>query len=390
MKWKLTKWQKEIVEQGKKILEDNRMLYLALFPRSGKSLIVMDIIDKVYANPKVLFVTTKSALAGIKKTYRHLDMTFDMTLVNYESLHKIPEDKYTVVVLDEAHSKISKFPKPSKSRKELDRLVGNADVIWMSGTPKIESNSKLYHQISVCDHHTWSSYNNFYRWHDEFGIKGLTIYTGGPRPAVDYSQTVDLTPDIEYFMIKSAKSAIDAFKLHKVVIDTPDYLKAIYDQMKRDKLVELKGNVSVADGGAALQNKLLQISGGTLIMEDEAKEHISDYKVKYCAKHFRDAVIFYKFQAEYEMLRVHFPDEQLYQIDAAATGLDLSHFDKAVIYTPTYSGSNFTQVLNRLCNVNREEQPEIYLLLSELGADKKCAKEALEKYDSNLKYLLGD
>ena len=382
-------WQKKIAGQGKRILEDHHMLYLGLFPRTGKSLIVMDIINNTYTKPKVLFATTKSAIPGIQRVYNEMNMQFDMMLTNYESLHKLKHDTYNVIVLDEAHSKISKFPKPSKARKELERFNAYADIIWLSGTPKIESNSKLFHQIALSPYHKWSKYKNFYRWHDDYGIKGLTIYCGGPRPAIDYSQTVDLTEDIADILITDARTAVEAFKLHKVSVSTPEEIRDLYDQVKRHSIGKIHGKTVVAEGGAGRQTKLLQIAGGSVICDDDTTELISNYKAKAIALKYPAAVVFYKFQGEYELLRQYFEDSQLYQIDASATGLDLSHFDEAVIYTPTFSGSNFTQVLNRLCNVTREDIPNIYMYCSDLGIEEQVITQVLKKYDENLKFLEG-
>ena len=163
-------WQTEIANNGKRILEDEGMLYLALFPRTGKTPITLEIIKRTYAaDVAVLFVTTKSAIPGIYKVideFGYEDMKIHV--VNYESLHKV-NYVYDVIVLDEAHAKISKFPKPSKSYKELKRLIdGKTDIIYLSGTPKIESNSKLFHQLSLCPNHPWRRYKSFYEWHSGY------------------------------------------------------------------------------------------------------------------------------------------------------------------------------------------------------------------------------
>jgi len=385
---KLYDWQADIAYQGKRILEDFNMLYLALFPRSGKSLITMQIINDTYNNPKVLWVTPKSAIDGVIKVYHAMSMQFDVYTINYEQLHKI-DDTYNVIVVDEVH-KIGAFPKPNKARKELGRIVNDkTDIIWLSGTPKIESNSSLYHQLSLSPRHPWRRFKSFYRWHDQYGIKGLTKWTGASRPAVDYSQTKDLTFAYEDILISDSRTAMNAFKLHRVYVQPPKEIKALYADMQGQRICEWNGKVSVADSGAIRQNKLLQITGGTLIMEDETTEHISFYKVDAIYERFGadNIAIFYKYDAERVMLEKLYDNEQLFQIDSNSCGLDLSHFKAAAIMTPTFSGANFTQCMNRLANVNREDTPEIYLFHTRTGVDKLAFDKALDKYNDNLQFL---
>jgi len=389
---KLYDWQADIAYQGKRILEDFRMLYLALYMRSGKSLITMQIINDTYNNPKVLWVTPKSAIDGVIKVYHAMNMQFDVYTINYEQLHKV-QDSYDVIVVDEVH-KIGAFPKPNKARKELGRIVNDkTDIIFLSGTPAIESNASLFHQLSLSHHHEWHKYKSFYKWHkDGYGIQGLTKWTGASRPAVDYSQTINLEKWYRDIAVMDSRQAVNAFKLHRVYVQPPKEIKALYADMQGQRICEWNGKVAIADSGAIKQNKLLQITGGTLIMEDDTTEIISDYKVYEIFKTLgtMDIAVFYKYDAERELLSNYYLPEQMFQIDSNSCGLDLSHFKAAAIMTPTFSGANFTQCLNRLANVNREDIPEIYLFHTRTGVDKMAFDKALEKYSGNLQFLEGD
>ena len=133
---KLYPYQQKVYEEAKEILDKHKMVYLALIMRFGKTPIAMELIR--HLDKKTLFVTTKSAIQDIAAAQIKMKINTSVDIVNYESLHKI-QDKYDVIVLDEAHSKISKFPKPSKSRIELSRLTHvYTQVIWMTGTPQID------------------------------------------------------------------------------------------------------------------------------------------------------------------------------------------------------------------------------------------------------------
>ena len=77
-----------------------------------------------------------------------LDPNYDLTVINYESLHKIPEKGWDMIICDEAHT-LGAFPKPSKRAKQVKELVikNNCFVVLLSGTPTPESYSQMYHQV---------------------------------------------------------------------------------------------------------------------------------------------------------------------------------------------------------------------------------------------------
>ena len=78
-----------------------------------------------------------------------LNPDFAITIINYESLHKIECCPYDVIICDEAHG-MGAYPKPSlraKLVKSLIKLNKDPYVILLSGTPTPESYSQMYHQV---------------------------------------------------------------------------------------------------------------------------------------------------------------------------------------------------------------------------------------------------
>ena len=146
-------YQKLIITQGLQVLQRYRFLYLAMEVRTGKTLTSMGlchrILDHSMSTPKVLFLTKKKAISSIEADYELLNPPFDLHVINYESMHKLPVVLWDAVIIDEAHG-LGAFPKPSKRAKdvkELLRISRNAYVILMSGTPTPESYSQMYHQV---------------------------------------------------------------------------------------------------------------------------------------------------------------------------------------------------------------------------------------------------
>ena len=95
-------YQKNIISNGVGIIKKHRFLYLAMEVRTGKTLTSLGICQNLYIN-KVLFITKKKAISSIENDYELLNPNFELQVINYESLHKIKQTGWDVVVCDEAH-----------------------------------------------------------------------------------------------------------------------------------------------------------------------------------------------------------------------------------------------------------------------------------------------
>ena len=143
-------YQSKIIKEGTSIINQHRFLYLAMEVRTGKTLTSLGICSNLKAN-NVLFITKKKAISSIEQDYTVLEPDYNLTVINYESLHKIKQTGWDVVVCDEAHG-MGAFPKPSGRAKKVSRLIfrSNPYVILLSGTPTPESYSQMFHQVSFC------------------------------------------------------------------------------------------------------------------------------------------------------------------------------------------------------------------------------------------------
>ena len=161
----LRDYQRKIVKDGLDIINKHGLLYLALQVRVGKTAIALSICHELKVD-SVLFLTKLKVVPGITKDYEALGYTYNLTCINYESLHKIDGDKYDIIICDEAHSGLSAFPRPSKRTKQVKDLIKKykSKVIFLSGTPTPESHSQIYHQLYVHPNNPFKEYANFYRW----------------------------------------------------------------------------------------------------------------------------------------------------------------------------------------------------------------------------------
>jgi SNF2 family DNA or RNA helicase len=94
--------------------------------------------------------------------------SFSLFTINYESIHKAPNIKWDMIILDEAHG-LGAFPKPSKRAKQVSELIrkNNPFVCLLSGTPTPESYSQMYHQVYGIPNNPFKEYKNFYRFCDD-------------------------------------------------------------------------------------------------------------------------------------------------------------------------------------------------------------------------------
>ena len=114
-------YQEEIIAEGIRVLKDTGLLYLAMEVRTGKTLTSLGICEGLDVD-NVLFITKKKAISSITDDSDKLCPSFVLFTINYESLHKIPDIKWDVIICDEAHS-MGAFPKPSKRAKEVKALL---------------------------------------------------------------------------------------------------------------------------------------------------------------------------------------------------------------------------------------------------------------------------
>ena len=116
--------------------------------RTGKTLTSLSACEGLDNIDHVLFITKKKAISSITADSDLMCPSYALFVINYESLHKLPDVKWDVVICDEAHS-MGAFAKASNRAKTVKALIQkhNPYVILLSGTPTPESYSQIYHQV---------------------------------------------------------------------------------------------------------------------------------------------------------------------------------------------------------------------------------------------------
>jgi hypothetical protein len=337
-------------------------------------------------------------LKDFKQVPDNLGLSFkDITFINFESLHKLDRKIYQQVIIDEVQ-RISAFPKPNKARKMLPQFINQqTKIIWMSGTPAVESNSQMYHIFSLHPLHPFAKYKNFYKWFkDGYGVLDqngdyLKRFIGRGQMTNIYTDTHDFRDKYLPFTIALTREQAGHYhhtpKINRVFIDTPDWLISLHNTIKTSSIAKHQGHVFLAESGASKLTKMQQIASGTCINTEDQGILLSKHKVNYIKERYKDEniTVLYKYKAEEKLLRsIGIPH---INIDSGTTGLDLSHKDRLVIMTLTFSGTNFLQGITRLCNANRASEMEVDVILSKETIDNDILKLVERKQTVNTKTL---
>jgi SNF2 family DNA or RNA helicase len=401
-------YQLAIIELGTSIIQVHGYLYLAMEVRTGKTLTSLGICERLNVE-HVLFLTKKKAISSITKDFDMLCPTnYILFTINYESMHKLPDVKWDVIICDEAHS-LGAFPKPNKRAKAVRDLIQkcNSKVLLMSGTPTPESYSQMYHQVYGIPNNPFSHHKSFYKFAHEYvnvtqrKINGMFIndYSKGLKTILDVMTpyTIRFTQENAGFKVKTTENVLE------VEMD-----KATYDIAKRlqkNLVVEGKAEVILADTPVKLMMKLHQIFSGTVKFES-GNSMVMDYsKAEFIKKHFKGKKIgiFYKFKAELAALKETFGDELTtelvsfdetnksiaLQIVSGREGLSLRNAEALVYYNIDFSATSYWQSRDRMTTKDRLFN-DVYWIFAKGGIEKQIYKAVTKKKDYTLYHFKKD
>jgi SNF2 family DNA or RNA helicase len=193
---------------------------------------------------------------------------FDVALLNYEQLiwfcREYPKQTiFDGIVFDE----LTKLKAPSTSRFKLMRHAIKAfDHRWgLTGTLASEGIDKMYGQLFMIDQgerlgRTMQEFENrfMYRWGRE---------TWQVKPQPDAKQRIsDAIADISFTLNGEYKPPPLMVTTHFVDLD--DDVRAIYDDLEREMVVEIGEEAVMTPNAAALRTKLRQIATGQMYVKE--------------------------------------------------------------------------------------------------------------------------
>ena len=406
----LRDYQERISNEAVATLREHGLVYLAMEPRTGKTLTAFATAFK-YGAKTLLFVTKKKAKADIMAQvldsgyeYERIDVT------NYEQLHNY-ESIYDLIIIDEAHV-IGAFPTPSLRTKELKRICNGKPIIFLSGSPSPESFSQLYHQMWVSSFSPFKDYKNFYAWAKDYVdirqkyLYGKTIndYSCGKQEAIEKA-----TNHLFIALTQEQAGFTELVKENILYVDMEPSTYKFADRLRIDKVVTNKEGASVlADTAVKLMQKLHQVYSGTIIIDEpEMKGKVFDYtKAEFIKQRFagQKIAIFYKFKAEAMALRwvlgkvyddpMEFNNADsgvfISQIVSGREGIRLDTADALIMYNIDFSATSYWQSRARIQTKDRVKEAQLYWIFARGGIEDKIYKAVMDKRDYTLSHFKKD
>ena len=397
-------YQSDIIDRGVRVLKDTGFLYLAMEVRTGKTLTSLGICDRMDVE-NVLFITKKKAISSITADSDKLCPSYVLFTINYESMHKLPNVKWDVIICDEAHS-MGAFPKPSKRAKDVRALIAKtkAKVILLSGTPTPESYCQMYHQVYGIPTNPFSQFKNFYRFCDKYArvtqrkINGLMIndYSNGLETILEAMQPYTIN-----FSQKQAGFKVDT-REHVLQVEMGELTYSLAAKLKKDLVVEGKEEVILGDTPVKLMMKLHQLYSGTIKFESGTRKVLDFSKAEFIKEKFegKKIGIFYKFKAELDALKSVFKDTLVTDLDkftgtdksialqivSGREGISLREADALVYYNIDFSATSYWQSRDRMTTKERLES-DVYWVFSRGGIEKDIYKAVTKKKDFTVNHF---
>lgn len=387
MSLELRDYQIELSNQGLEILKKKGIVYFSLEVRTGKTLTALQ-TAKNYGAKKVIFTTKKKAIKGIQDDYTNFKFNdhFQMTVINNESLHTIQDNDFDLLISDE-HHRCAAFPKPTKTAKDLRNRFGHLPIICLSGTPHPEAFTQVYHQFWV-KKGFWKNHINFYKWFKDFGkpkkqhlgYAEVNIYTDLNERGIKMMEHLKR----QLFITFTQKQAGFETEVNKKIIFTKNETELLEycGILARNKFVEIEGHVIEADTAVKLQNKIHQISNGSVITDAGDVLILSYDKARFIKNHFagKKLAMFYFYKAEWNILKDTFGDDLTGDLEefnntskhialqqvSGSEGISLKAADVLIYYNFGFSNVKFTQGIDRLTTMQRSSN-DVYFIFPEHG-----------------------
>ena len=398
----LRDYQINIANRAVDILKVNKIVYISMEVRTGKTLTALE-TAKLYGAKRVLFLTKKKAVNSILSDYNNFGYEFDLIVTNDESMHKLENTNYDLVIHDE-HHRFGAFPKPGLATKTYKQMFADKPMIFLSGTMTPESFTQVYHQFWVSNYSPFRHYVNFYRWADDYVFKFQRKING--FMVNDYSKGDELkimSAIFPYVITFTQQQAGFSTEIEEEIlyVDMSDKTKKIIKTLEKDLVVEGKEEVILADTPVKLMQKLHQLWSGTVKFESGNSMVIDTTKAEFIKNRWHDKKIgvFYKFKEELSALQQVLGDSLTTDLDefnstdknialqiiSGREGISLRNAEYLVFYNIDFSATSYFQARDRLSSLKRLSN-KIYWVFSKEGIEDKIYKtiKSKKKYTLNI------
>jgi len=408
--FKLHDYQSDIAIRACEILKKLGLVYIAAQVRCGKTHMSLE-AARLYGATKVLFITKKKVLStperkgSIQLDYEAGGYPFKIEIINVESIHNLKTSGFDFLIADEAHQ-YGQFPKLANRTKNVQARFGHLPIIFLSGTPTPETGSQIFHQLYLSNRSPFKHYANFYKWaHDYVNVyqqkMGYATVNKYDRARQELINEV-LSPYLLTFTQEEAgfKSEV---KEHFLEVEMKPITYKLVDKLKEDFCLVGSEKVVTADSAVKLMSKCHQLAGGTIKFDDGTTKIIDTTKAEFIKSRFEGVKIgiFYKFKAEWDMLKEVFGDEICdnldeftstdkniaLQIQAGREGISLKEAKYLVYMSVDFSSVSYLQSKARSQTRDRLET-EVFWVFAKDTLDAKIHKQVMSKGKYTTQYFL--
>lgn len=402
---KLRDYQIEIANKANEILNKYKIVYLSCEVRTGKTLMALE-TAKLFRAKKVLFITKKKAITSILNDYNNFGYTYALTVINNESLHTI-NDLFDIIISDE-HHRNGAFPKANICTKIIKQKYSKLPMIFLSGTMSPESYSQIFHQFWISDYSPFKEYTNFYKWAKDYvTVKKKYLGYAEVNDYSDANNSLIKNKIDKYILTLTQEEAgfTTSVKENILYIDMLPITHKIANRLKKDNIFIGHNDTILADTGAKLMSKLHQLYSGTCILESGKSIIIDHSKLLFINEKFKNnkIAIFYKFQAEKDMIEEFYKDNICFDLDTFNTtnkniacqlvsfreGISLKNADYLVYLNIDYSAVTYWQSRDRMTTMQRKEN-EIFWIFSKGGIEKNIYNAVMNKKNYTLSIFKKD
>lgn len=263
-----------------------------------------------------------SVIVGTAKERRqaiHTDA--DIYVINRENLpwliKELGDDwPYDCVVIDELSSfknhKSARFKALMSRRKHMRRIIG------LTGTPAPNSLEDLWAPFKLFDGgKRLLPYITHFRerYFDPDKRNGYQIFSWKLKPGAE-DEIYEAISDVTVSMKTTDHLDLPPLATSSRVVHLDKAEREVYNQLKKDMLVHVDGEVIDAGSAAALSNKLLQLSSGAIYADEARTVTVHSQKIDALEDIIEAAagntvLVAYWFKHELERLLRHFPQGRL-------------------------------------------------------------------------------
>lgn len=239
-------------------------------------------------------------------------------IINRENVSWLVEDSaapfdYDMIVIDELSSFKSWQAKRFKSLLKVRPRVGR--IVGLTGTPSSNGLMDLFAEFRVLD--MGQRLGRFItRYRETFfrpdRTNGLQVYSWKPLPGAEeeiYRRIGDVTISMKSIDFLEMPECL----MNRVPVRMDFLEKDLYDEMKQDLVIQLKGRQIDAKNAAALSGKLTQMANGAVYTEEGEAVHIHDRKLDALEDLIEGAngqplLIAYWYKHDLQRIRDRFPE----------------------------------------------------------------------------------